>query len=153
MNVARIVDRTTINSPAGATQLTIRKSISRGLQPAIYERVNNAILYVAEDHYGAIHIAHEGLILRQIHRFGSLRRMLVLQNDLENSACQVRPKPLRRHELLVYETDLDRAPANTKAQDAVSAFADRCPQDLQYFGAMGLERLYALPRGRLGISE
>lgn len=76
--------------------------------------------------------------------------MLVLQHDLENCARQLRAKLLRGHELLVYETDLDRAAANSKPQDPVSAFTDRCPQNFQYFGAMGFERFYPLPRGRLG---
>lgn len=62
MNVARKADRTIVHSPTGLTQLTVRKSISGGLQPAIYERVNHTILYVAEDDNTARLVAHEALI-------------------------------------------------------------------------------------------
>src|SRR5437016_14606187 len=71
----------------------------------------------------------------------------MLQNDFEYCASQFRPEFLRGHEFLVHKTDLDRATADIKAQDAVRALADRLTQYFHDVVATGLKGLYSVPRG------
>ena len=69
----------------------------------------------------------------------------MLQNYFEYRAGQFRPELLRGHKLLVYKTDLDRATADTKAQDTVRTLANRLPQYFHHVVATGLKGLYAVP--------
>jgi hypothetical protein len=77
--------------------------------------------------------------------------MFMLQNDFEYSASQFRPEPLGSDKSLIYKTDLDRATADIKAQNAVRTLANGFTKYFQDVVTVALKRLYSVPRSRADI--
>lgn len=69
----------------------------------------------------------------------------MLQNDFQNGAGHLRPKPFSGHELLIRETHLNRATADIKTHNTIRSFANWFPKDLHDIGATRFEWFYSLP--------
>src|SRR5215216_3636809 len=84
-----------------------RVGVARGLEVALDEGVEEALLVVAVLLDAAPRLALEGLVGDEVHRLGRVLRVLVLEDDLQDRALVVRGELLRGDELRRDEEDRD----------------------------------------------
>src|ERR687896_2746678 len=86
-----------------------RVGVARGLEAALDEGVEEAVLVVAVLLDAALRLALEGLVGDEVHGLGRVLRALVLEDDLQDRPLVVRGELLRVDELRRDEEDRDAA--------------------------------------------
>ena len=130
---------------ASPANLIFGKSVSRGLQFAVHECVNDTVLQVPIDHGLLGFVVTETLVFDEVHRLRAGGRILMLQNDLQDRALDVLPQLFGPHKFGVHEADGHGATQNLERQRTLGTITERRTQFLQNFGAARLEGFDALP--------